>query len=104
MAPPRGQVAEHPLPPLWLTQYSLPVRDSKDTGHSPKCAHSPGGVMIYRSVVYNWAAGTELPKQARGNPVLKGRNPVGFSVLPGRIWVESGWNTALKAWVSIFLF
>lgn len=37
VAPPRGQVAEHPLPPLWLTQYSLPVRDSKNTGHGPKC-------------------------------------------------------------------
>lgn len=37
VAPPRGQVAEHPLPPLWLTQYSLPVRDSKDIGHGPKC-------------------------------------------------------------------
>lgn len=41
VAPPRGQVAEHPLPPLRLAQYSLPVRDSKDTGHGPNMCMVP---------------------------------------------------------------
>lgn len=72
VAPPRGQVAEHPLPPLRLTQYSLPVRDSTDTGHGPK-----GHTAVFTAVDVTGSTNTRprvqhalLPRKTTAHPSL----------------------------------